>query len=84
MFRSCSLKTVRNNKGAILVFILIIYAVMLITSTVLLSTVVRANKMTQVNRKVRKAFSYAEFGLDEAYALTFEFIVGVGFHADPV
>lgn len=68
------MKTVHNKKGAILVFVLIINAIMIITSTILLSTVMMDYKMKKVNSEVKKALYYAEAGLDESYAITLEFL----------
>ncbi len=68
------MKAVRSNKGAILVFVLIINTVLIVTSTALLSTVMMDYKMKKVNSKVKKAFYHAESGLEEAYALTIEFL----------
>ncbi len=67
------MKTVRNNKGAVLIFILIVNAVLIVTSTALLSTVVMDFKMKKIHSKVKKTFYYAESGLDEAYAITLDF-----------
>ncbi len=68
------MKTVRNRKGAILLFILIIHAVLILTTTVLLSTVTKDFKMKKIHSKVKKALYHAESGLDEAYAITHGFL----------
>lgn len=67
-------ETIKNKKGAILVFVLIINAIIIFAFTVLLSSVVMDWKMKKVNSGMKKEFYYAEAGLDEAYVMTLEYL----------
>jgi len=70
-------KTANSKRGAIIVFVLIINAIMIFAFTVLLSSVVMDFKMKKLNSKIKKEFYYAEAGLDEAYAMTLEYLSAV-------
>ncbi|MCK9216716.1 MAG: hypothetical protein M0P77_02170 [Firmicutes bacterium] len=70
-------KIVDNKRGAILVFILIIYGILILAFTTLLSSTVMNYKMQKMNSKIKKRFYYAEAGLDEAYAMTLEYLSAV-------
>lgn len=62
------------NKGAILVLVLLLTSVVMSAGTVLLSTTVMNYKMKNINSRVKRAFYNAEGALDEAYAITVNYI----------
>ena len=63
----------QNNKGAIVVIVLLVCSVLISASTALLSTSVMNFKMKKLNSRVKRVFYTAEGALEEAY------IIAVGF-----
>lgn len=63
-----------DNKGTILVFVLIICSVMILTGAVTLSTTFMDYKTKKINSDVKKSLYQAEAAIDEAYVITLEFI----------
>lgn len=64
----------QNNRGAILVFVLLISSIMISTGTALWYTSVLNYKMKKLNSRVKRAFYTAEGALNEAYAIAGDFI----------
>lgn len=64
----------QNNKGSILVLVLLVSSVIISTSTALLSTSVLNYKMKRLNSRVKKAFYTAEGALEEAYAIAMDHV----------
>ncbi|SHI92421.1 hypothetical protein [Lutispora thermophila] len=63
-----------ENKGSILVLVLLLTSVIISTSTVLLSTTVMNYKMKNINSRVKKTFYNAEGAIDEAYVIVLNYI----------
>lgn len=63
-----------NNKGVILVLVLLINSIMILTGTAVLSTALMNYKMKKINSEVKKTLYLAEAGLNEAYVITLDFV----------
>jgi len=68
------LKAKQNNKGAILVLILLMTSAVISAGAILLYTSTTNYKMKHINIRVKKALYNAEGALNEAYAIAIEYI----------
>ncbi|NLM43594.1 MAG: hypothetical protein GX201_06220 [Clostridiales bacterium] len=66
--------SIKSKKGSIVVLVLLLSSFIISAATVLLSTTVMNTKMKSINKRSKRAYYAAESVLDEAYAITLDFI----------